>query len=316
MTEAPGGGRARSLYATPPPGFERKWVGGHGANGAQFFLCMLPFHQTIHALSARLASDYHIHPSIPPNPQTHIPPGVMHVGVVGRVQPPPPPPRPNRQPPPPQHPPANPRPQLPHPPPQVLTDSWGVGRIRTGCSRPPGDRRFYRRSGSQREDIETRDQAIDTKSHDGKANTLNWRPAHATRPWTRHLLLKDAWDVLSCASDEDNHSAGVRTWYPVSQGNSVDQLDYLHISIAGSGTIRHSELSRRMTEWPVTCPLLHGPRTPSTPSGPRIVWRGQGLEPTLSVGANGAARKAFADMAAALAHVLSQASPSPSLRTR
>ena len=24
------------------------------------------------------------------------------------------------------------------PPPQVLKDSWGVGRIRTGCSRPPG----------------------------------------------------------------------------------------------------------------------------------------------------------------------------------
>ena len=25
----------------------------------------------------------------------------------------------------------------PPPPPRVLTDSWGVGRIRTGCSRPP-----------------------------------------------------------------------------------------------------------------------------------------------------------------------------------
>ena len=28
-------------------------------------------------------------------------------------------------------------PPAPPPPPQVLKDSWGVGRIRTGCSRPP-----------------------------------------------------------------------------------------------------------------------------------------------------------------------------------
>ena len=36
-----GGGRAQSLYATPLPGFGREWSGGHGANGAQFFLCVL-----------------------------------------------------------------------------------------------------------------------------------------------------------------------------------------------------------------------------------------------------------------------------------
>ena len=46
---------------------------------------------------------------------------------------------------PPLHPPADPPPQStpcpppppPPPPPRVLTDSWGVGRIRTGCSHPP-----------------------------------------------------------------------------------------------------------------------------------------------------------------------------------
>ena len=41
----------------------------------------------------------------------------------------PPPPPPSRRPPP--------WPQLPPPAPQVLTDSWGVGRIRTDCSCPP-----------------------------------------------------------------------------------------------------------------------------------------------------------------------------------
>ena len=60
--------------------------------------------------------------------------------VVGRAQAPPPwepPPPPAEIPP--LHPPADP-PQIhpqPPPPPRVLTDSWGVCRIRTGCSRPP-----------------------------------------------------------------------------------------------------------------------------------------------------------------------------------
>ena len=58
--------------------------------------------------------------------------------VVGRAQAPPPwePPPPAEIPP--LHPPADPPPQIhPLPPPRVLTDSWGVCRIRTGCSRPP-----------------------------------------------------------------------------------------------------------------------------------------------------------------------------------
>ena len=58
---------------------------------------------------------YHIHTSVPPNPQTHIPPGGMHVVVVGRTQapppwepplaaePPPPPRTPSSRPPPPPH---------------------------------------------------------------------------------------------------------------------------------------------------------------------------------------------------------------------
>ena len=42
--------------APPPlPRFERQWCWGHSANGAEILLCMLPFHQTIHVLSARLA---------------------------------------------------------------------------------------------------------------------------------------------------------------------------------------------------------------------------------------------------------------------
>ena len=56
----------------------------------------------------------------------------MHVAVVGCTQPLPPAELPIPPPPalPPQLPP-------PPPPPQVLTDSWGVGRIRTDCSCPP-----------------------------------------------------------------------------------------------------------------------------------------------------------------------------------
>ena len=68
---------------------------------------------------------YRIHTSIPPNPQTHIPPGGMHVVVVGRAQAPhlrnPPPPRPKSPPYTPSRPPA----PTTTPPPQVLTDSGG-----------------------------------------------------------------------------------------------------------------------------------------------------------------------------------------------
>ena len=58
--------------------------------------------------------------------------------VVGRAQAPPPckpPPRPKSPSTPP--PPPDPPPRSTPPPPGVLTDSWGVGRIRTGCSHPP-----------------------------------------------------------------------------------------------------------------------------------------------------------------------------------
>ena len=58
--------------------------------------------------------------------------------VVGRAQAPPPWETPPTAKIPPLHPPADPPPELPPPPSRVLTDSWGVGRIRTGCSRPPG----------------------------------------------------------------------------------------------------------------------------------------------------------------------------------
>ena len=76
--------------------------------------------------------------------------------VVGRAQPPPPlgtpppaelpihPSLPSRRPPPP-HPPADPPPL-----PQVLTDSWGVGRIRTDCSCPPPV------AGAQAKDVSAR----------------------------------------------------------------------------------------------------------------------------------------------------------------
>ena len=61
--------------------------------------------------------------------------------IVGRAQAPPHWETPPTAKIPPLHPPADPPPELPPappPPPRVLTDSWGVGRIRTGCSRPPG----------------------------------------------------------------------------------------------------------------------------------------------------------------------------------
>ena len=62
--------------------------------------------------------------------------------IVGRAQAPPPWETPPTAKIPPLHPPADPPqnyplPPPPPPPPRVLTDSWGVGRIRTGCSRPP-----------------------------------------------------------------------------------------------------------------------------------------------------------------------------------
>ena len=61
---------------------------------------------------------YRIHGSVPPNPQTHIPSGGMHVVVVGRVQAPPPwepPLRPNPLPPTPS---SRPPPKLPPQPPR------------------------------------------------------------------------------------------------------------------------------------------------------------------------------------------------------
>ena len=61
--------------------------------------------------------------------------------VVGRAQAPPPwepPPQPKSPPYTPQPTPPQIHPQPPPPPPpRVLADSWGVCRIRTGCSRPP-----------------------------------------------------------------------------------------------------------------------------------------------------------------------------------
>ena len=97
-----GGGRARSLYATPP--------------------------------------------SPPPPGQTPPPtPGQTPPPTPGQTPPRPParpPPDPRPDPPrPPARPPPDPRldppPTALPPPPRVLTDSWGVCRIRTGCSRPP-----------------------------------------------------------------------------------------------------------------------------------------------------------------------------------
>ena len=108
--------RGRSLYAIPPapppPGLRDSGLGGMAPTEPNFFLCMLPFHQTIHALSARLARwgaiasrqrrESAIIAYIPPYPQTHIPLGGMHVVVVGRAQAPPPwepPPPPTVEPP-------------------------------------------------------------------------------------------------------------------------------------------------------------------------------------------------------------------------
>ena len=62
----------------------------------------------------------------PPDPRQEHPPPRPPGGT-------PPPPDPRLDPPP-----TAPPPPPPPPPPRVLKDSWGLGRIRTGCSRPPG----------------------------------------------------------------------------------------------------------------------------------------------------------------------------------
>ena len=102
---APGGRPGPVLVCDPPPPpsppprfLTDSGLGGMAPTALNFFLSMLPFHQTIRALCARLARYipaktrqryYHIHTSIPPHPQTHIPPGGMHMVVVGRAHPPP-----------------------------------------------------------------------------------------------------------------------------------------------------------------------------------------------------------------------------------
>ena len=83
-----GGGRARSLYATPPspppppPPRVLKWRGGHGANGAKNFVPCLVERGTMPLVVKTLETFflaktryryYRIHTSIPPCPQT--PPG-------------------------------------------------------------------------------------------------------------------------------------------------------------------------------------------------------------------------------------------------
>ena len=74
-----GGGRARSLYVTPPPSFERWRCGGHGANGTKFFVpcsveggtmpLVLKTLKTFFPAKTRYRY-YRIHTSIPPCPQT------------------------------------------------------------------------------------------------------------------------------------------------------------------------------------------------------------------------------------------------------
>ena len=80
-----GGGRARSLYATPPspfpppPSFERLRCRGHGANGTKFFVHCLVERGTMPLVLKTLKTFflaktryryYRIHTSIPPCPQT------------------------------------------------------------------------------------------------------------------------------------------------------------------------------------------------------------------------------------------------------
>ena len=90
----------------PPRVLRDSGVGAMAPTAPKFLCACFPFHQTIHVSSARLARQcaiqmsfvlakmrkryYHIHTSVPPNPQTHIPPGGMHVVVVGCAEAPPP----------------------------------------------------------------------------------------------------------------------------------------------------------------------------------------------------------------------------------
>ena len=132
-----GGDRARSLYATPtPPRVLRdSGLGGKAPTAPNF-----PLHASFssnHPCFERQISKLlsHTYLRTPQPPGTH-PLWRYACGSSGSRTAPPPalgtPPPANPPIPPPTHPPAN-----PPPPPQVLTDSWGVGRIRTGCSCPP-----------------------------------------------------------------------------------------------------------------------------------------------------------------------------------
>ena len=119
----PGGrGRAWSLYATPPspfppppppPSFKRGRCGGHGANGAKFFVPCLVERGTMPLVLKTLKTFfpakmrnryYRIHTSIPPcPPDTHTPLRYACGGSGLRAAPPPP--RPSCQ-----YPPADPPP--------------------------------------------------------------------------------------------------------------------------------------------------------------------------------------------------------------
>ena len=120
-----GGGRAQSLYATPPspppPRVLRdSGLGAMVPTARDFFCACVPFIKPSTLETFILAKTrkryYHIRTPIPPYPQTYIPPGGMHVVVVGCAQAPPtlgtppppaeppisPPPNPSCLPPPPQ----------------------------------------------------------------------------------------------------------------------------------------------------------------------------------------------------------------------
>ena len=155
---ARGGGRARSLYATRPSPPPPRVLKDSGA-GAKFFVpcsveggtmpLVLKTLKTFFPAKTRNRY-YRIHTSIPPcPPDTHTPLTYACGSSGSRAAPPPPPwdPPPCQAantPPPPasRRPPRRPNsPPSPRPP-QVLTDGWGVGRIRTDCSCPPVGQRF------------------------------------------------------------------------------------------------------------------------------------------------------------------------------